>query len=504
MSSSARTSASHPIRVDWLSTPWMGKVGLTFAPGKVQPGAATGAWERDLRVDLDRLRQEFAADRLICLLRDDELAELGIATLPHAAAVAGLRFHRVPITDGELPDAKQDVAGLVSEIAGWAAAGENVVIHCKGGLGRAGTIGGGVLRAAGMDGDAALRELARARGPACPETSQQRLFIEKFELSLPAMRSRVLGAVLGAAIGDALGHPTEFLSTDEIRRRHGPASVTGFELWWERQGKRFAPYTDDTQMAEIVLRALVRARQAGVPTEGVMQDMAVGFANWATQPQGGHRAPGNACMRGARRLADGVHWREAGGEEDGGCGSVMRAYPFGLLVDDLGLVEHWAVEHSRMTHRHPIALAACAAMAIGVALEIRGEHPAKVLAEMVEAAGRHDAVTARMAERAIADAHEGADPDSVLTSLQGWAAHEAIAAAMFVVARHPRDLSAAVLEGANAPGDSDSIATLAGALLGARLGLEALPAAWIRDVERSHDLLNLGREAADIVDGPRG
>jgi ADP-ribosylglycohydrolase len=182
----------------------------------------------------------------------------------------------------------------------------------------------------------------------------------------------------------------------------------------------------------------------------------------------------------------------------------MRAYPFGLLVDDLGLVEHLAVEHSRMTHRHPIALAACAAMAIGVALEIRGEHPAKVLAEMVEAAGRHDAVTARMAERAIADAHEGADPDSVLTRLQGWAAHEAIAAAMFVVARHPRDLSAALLEGANAPGDSDSIATLAGALLGARLGLEALPAAWIRDVERSHDLLNLGREAADIVDGPRG
>lgn len=206
----------------------MGKVGLTFAPGKAQPGAASGAWERDLQVDLDRLGKEVGAHRLICLLQDDELAELGIDTLPHAAEAAGLRFHRLPITDGGLPDAPQDVAGLVSEIAGWAAAGENVVIHCKGGLGRAGTIGGCVLRAAGMDAAGALDDLARARGPACPETCEQRLFIERFVPSLPAIRSRILGAVLGAAIGDALGHPTEFLSTDEIRRRHGPAGVTGF------------------------------------------------------------------------------------------------------------------------------------------------------------------------------------------------------------------------------------------------------------------------------------
>lgn len=504
MTGSARTSDSHPIRVDWLSTPWMGKVGLTFAPGKVQADAATGTWERDLRLDLDRLRKELGADRLICLLQDDELAELGIATLPHAAEAAGMRFHRLPIADGELPGATQGVAGLVSDIAGWAAAGENVVIHCKGGLGRAGTLGGCVLRAAGMDGDAALQELARARGPACPETSQQRHFVERFEPGAPATRSRISGAVLGAAVGDALGHPTEFLSTEEIRRRYGAGGVRGFELWWERDGRRFAPYTDDTQMAEVVLRALIRARQTEAPIERAMQNIATGFASWASQPQGGHRAPGNACMRGARRLASGVQWNEAGGLEDGGCGSVMRAYPFGLFAgDDLRFVERWAVEHSRMTHQHPIALAACAAIAIGVALEVRGEQPEKVLVEMVEAAGRHDAGTARMAERAIADAHEGAEPDSVLARLQGWAAHEAIAAAMFVVARHPRDVSAALLEGANAPGDSDSIATLAGALLGARLGLEGLPAAWIRDVERSQALLNLGREAADIVDGPR-
>src|SRR5437764_1405491 len=66
------------------------------------------------------------------------------------------------------------------------------------------------------------------------------------------------GVVLGAAIGDAMGHPTEFLSSvAQIRAKYGPEGVTKFELWWDRGGKHFAPYTDDTQLAEAVLRALV-------------------------------------------------------------------------------------------------------------------------------------------------------------------------------------------------------------------------------------------------------
>ena len=315
------------------------------------------------------------------------------------------------------------------------------------------------------------------------------------------MRSRIQGAVLGAAVGDALGHPTEFLSHDGIRRKFGPDGVTGFELWWERDGRRFAPYTDDTQMAEIVLRSLVEHGRAQMDV--VMDDIARGFAHWTTSPQGGHRAPGNACMRGATRLAAGVNWREAGGARDGGCGSVMRAYPFGLMLsDDVEQAEHWAVEHSRMTHGDPIALAACAAMAVGVAGELRGSVPAAVVADMIQAAGRHDAGTARMAEQAVADADAGMDPAEVLLRLEGWAAHEAVAAAMFVVARHPQDLRGALLEGANAHGDSDSIATLAGALLGARLGLQSLPPGWVRDVERSEELLALADAAADSVTQP--
>jgi ADP-ribosylglycohydrolase len=146
-----------------------------------------------------------------------------------------------------------------------------------------------------------------------------------------------------------------------------------------------------------------------------------------------------------------------------------------------------------------MALAACAAMAVGMVGEMAAGAPGSTVAAMVEAAGRHDAATASLAERALEDADNHADPVAVLTKLQGWNAQEAIAAAMFVVARHPNDVRAALLEAANASGDSDSIATLAGALLGTRHGIGGLPADWVRDVERSDELLELAFAAAVVA-----
>lgn len=309
------------------------------------------------------------------------------------------------------------------------------------------------------------------------------------------LESRFSGAILGAAIGDALGHPTEFLSLSQIRAKYGQAGVTGFELFWERDSQRFAPYTDDTQMAEIVLQALV-SRAPGATMDEVMSVIAAGFGTWADHPQGGHRAPGNSCLAGSRRLRDGVSRQLSGDPTAGGCGSVMRAYPFGLMFNaDPDRAEAWSVEHSRMTHGHPIALAACAAMAVGVALEVSGVASDKVLAEMVSAAARYDETTATMADDAVTAGLGNANPDDVHRRYEGWAAHEAIAAAMFVVARHGSDIRAGLLQGANSEGDSDSIATLAGALLGARLGLEALPHEWVTDVERSGELTSVAKAA---------
>jgi len=321
--------------------------------------------------------------------------------------------------------------------------------------------------------------------PATPAAAEPRP-----ALPPPSRRQRFVGAVLGGAIGDAMGHPTEFIGSFEaIRARYGPAGVTGYELFWDRDGEHFAPYTDDTQMAEVVLRTLLHER---TDLDAAMKHLAAGFVEWAQHPQGGHRAPGNACLAGCRALARGTHWAEAGGPTAGGCGSVMRAYPFGLVfADDLTKAETWAVAHSKLTHRDPIALAASAAMAVGMARIVQGQEVIWVASEMIAAACRYSAPTAAMMATALDEAQRGVAPEATLQRLQAWAAHEAIAAALYVFARHPDDPRAAILEGANTPGDSDSIATLAGALVGARCGSAALPADWVRDVERSAELTEL-------------
>lgn len=291
------------------------------------------------------------------------------------------------------------------------------------------------------------------------------------------------------------------MSPARIRERFGPAGVTGFERWGTApDGRRVALFTDDTQMAECVLLALI---EAGLTPdrEHTMADLAGRFVQWANHPPGGHRAPGNACMSGCQALQAGVDWRTAGGATAGGCGSVMRVYPVGLrFAFNDAEREWWAVAQSWPTHRDPIATAASAAMAAGVAGMLRGDEDRHVFADMTAAAARHDYRTAGMICRALRAAEDGTDADKVYDRYRGWAAHEAIAAAVFATARHLNDSRAGMLEAANTPGDSDSLATLAGALLGTRNGLSSLPGDWVRDVERGAEFEALADRLTTLLD----
>jgi protein-tyrosine phosphatase len=181
-----KTSVSHPIRGDWISQELPGKIGLTFAPGKhAYARYEGGQWERDLDADLDRLIHTYGMRVQVCLLEDHELAALRIPTLVHAASAHGIEVLRLPIPDGSVPPQLALVTGLLDDILAAARAGKNVVIHCQGGLGRAGTIGGCLLVRLGKSSEDALAILRDARDPMCPETEEQREFIRRFSGHAP-------------------------------------------------------------------------------------------------------------------------------------------------------------------------------------------------------------------------------------------------------------------------------------------------------------------------------
>jgi protein-tyrosine phosphatase len=173
-----RTSLTDPIRVAWLDTglALRGRVGLTFAPGKRSASLFGPDWARDLDVDLDQLRGE-GVDFLAPLIEDDELELLGIPTLVEAAAGRGMTVARLPIPDGGIPDILA-ARSLVERIVAHARAGGGAVTHCRGGLGRAGTIAACCLVALGADPRVAVREVRSVRPGAIENEGQERFVAE--------------------------------------------------------------------------------------------------------------------------------------------------------------------------------------------------------------------------------------------------------------------------------------------------------------------------------------
>ena len=176
----SRTSVSHPLLIASLPVGTNGgRVGVTFAPGKKQAEAMTGSWSRDLDLDL-RVIRDWGARTLITLLEPEEFLELGIPSLAARAAAHELAWYGLPITDGAAPDSRflgpwqrlgpQLVEDLLS--------GQSVVVHCKGGLGRAGTVACILLLDAGTvtSADEAIRNVRRVR-PGAIETAEQEQFL---------------------------------------------------------------------------------------------------------------------------------------------------------------------------------------------------------------------------------------------------------------------------------------------------------------------------------------
>jgi len=103
------------------------------------------------------------------------------------------------------------------EIRAILRAGFDVVFHCRGGLGRAGTMAAKTLVEFGLHPDWAIDELRRVR-PGAIETQEQERIVERAqsipesvpETSPTALKDRAVGALLGLAIGDAVGTTLEF------------------------------------------------------------------------------------------------------------------------------------------------------------------------------------------------------------------------------------------------------------------------------------------------------
>lgn len=170
-----------PLRIDAVAVPGTGGlIGMTICPGKDEYaglGIPSGPWKRDLDLDLQVIRN-WGTDVLVTLIEAFEFELLAIPELPEKVRDYGISWLHLPIVDVWVPEDTFEEAWEVAgeELRRSLSVGGRIVVHCRGGLGRTGTIAGRLLVEFGMDPREAIRRV-RATRPGAIQTREQEEYV---------------------------------------------------------------------------------------------------------------------------------------------------------------------------------------------------------------------------------------------------------------------------------------------------------------------------------------
>ena len=341
-----------------------------------------------------------------------------------------------------------------------------------------------------------------------------------------AKRSRYLGCLLGGAVGDALGYPVEFLKESAIWAKYGPKGIQALS-----QAGHPALISDDTQMTLFAANAIVYTRQQGGSLD---KNLWAAYREWlGTQwntsrmddpvhpkmwvygdpRMHARRAPGICCLNTIRHSLNGGTPKESVNNSKG-CGTVMRAAPFGLAVSGKTnwgngsvAVHEMATCDAALTHGHKLAWASSSMLAQIIYYIVQrypeGGYGLENVIPHVNFPG--DETAHKLLMRAVKLARDPAvsDLDGIHALGEGWVAEEALAIAVFCAVRYQDDFAAAIRAAVNHKGDSDSTGAICGNILGAWLGKEAVEAAFdLQNLELRDVIERMAEELFEAVEGP--
>jgi len=279
------------------------------------------------------------------------------------------------------------------------------------------------------------------------------------------LADRVKGSVLGLALGDAVGAPFEFLRAINV-----PDPIPALELPWMDAPP--GSTTDDTAMARNLVRSL--AERGGFDPEDLVRRHLQWFLSDPVDV-------GTLTRRVLIRVARGENaeavaravWEERGPEVSAGNGSVMYCAPLGLAYAGRPseLLE-LAPRLSAITHVDARCRTAVLAVALAVAGLVRGEEPEAVVRSALDAVRDHEG--GEELEHLV-DVAGGARP--IDGPDQGFCLFAAAVGLQALV--RSADFERGIRRVVSLGGDTDTNGAVAGALLGALVGEQGLPVAWL-------------------------
>lgn len=311
----------------------------------------------------------------------------------------------------------------------------------------------------------------------------------------PTQIDRAAGVLLTQAVGDALGVPYEFAAP--------PADEP------EMIGGGLGPYepgewSDDTQMAICIAR--VAATGADLTSSTAVDAVAAAFEGWltggasdvGTQTRAVLRAAAGATGPAGIRLTTAAREYTASHPRSAGNGALMRTSIVGLTrLHDRDHTAASARAVAAITHADRLAIDSCVLWSDAVRRAVvDGRLDLTSGLDLIDADGR-DQWAAWIADADGADPALFAPNGYTVTALQAaWAA----ITSTYIGDGSRNHVRRALIAAVYAGDDTDTVAAIAGGLLGARYGASAVPPEWAADVHgwpgmRGHDLVSLSRRA---------
>lgn len=294
------------------------------------------------------------------------------------------------------------------------------------------------------------------------------------------VQDRVRGCLMGQLAGDSLGSLVEFRTARDIARQY-PAGVRELADGGTFNTLAGQP-TDDSEMALTLARSIVAAGRYSA------DDARAGYVEWYRSGPfdlGGTTAAALSRPTGGK-LPEASHASQANG-------SLMRVSPLGIVAaGSPDLAVRWALQDSALTHPNEVCRWACVAYVAAIGTAIRTGNARQAFAAASEAASDTDE-RARPVLEALARARTELPED--FEHQQGWVL-TAFQNAFYQLIHAP-SLEEGVVATVGMGGDTDTNGCIAGALLGAVHGVDAIPYQWV------HAVLNCKPEAGPGVRHPR-
>ncbi len=118
--------------------------------------------------------------KILCLMQTDESISLGLQAQESICTKLGIEFQRFAIPDYGVPDLT-DLKMLTRQLHTEIIQGTNLLVHCRGGIGRTGLVCCCLLIATGLSASEAVAIITEKRGCSVPETPAQCDLIRQFE-----------------------------------------------------------------------------------------------------------------------------------------------------------------------------------------------------------------------------------------------------------------------------------------------------------------------------------